>query len=115
MSSQPTTPQPSTTTTATAPATTKLEPNDTNRNNDLNDTKNQYPSSPPLPLETQKYNNSTANNMVTPGTPSSSNYHSHVNNSTLRDRKDTLINETCPSFGPTDYAHNIVSLDRHTT
>lgn len=107
MSSQPTTPQ---------PTTNNINHTDTNQNDDLDDPNLQYPSSPSLPLETQKYNNNTTNNMVTPGTPSSSsNYHPHINNSTSRDRKESLINETCPSFGPTDYAHNIVSLDRHTT
>ncbi|CAO0798900.1 unnamed protein product [Mucor circinelloides] len=103
MSSQPTTPQ---------PTAHNTDHNDSIKNEDLEESNLQYPSSPPLPLEAQKYNSA-----VTPGTPSSSsNYHPHVNtNSISRDRKESLISETCPSFGPTEYAHNIVSLDRHTT
>ncbi|KAL7315206.1 meiosis-specific transcription factor ndt80 [Mucor circinelloides] len=103
MSSQPTTPQ---------PTAHNTDHNDSIKNEDLEESNLQYPSSPPLPLEAQKYNSA-----VTPGTPSSSsNYHPHVNtNSSSRDRKESLISETCPSFGPTEYAHNIVSLDRHTT
>jgi hypothetical protein len=108
MSSQPTTPQPSATSTGNVTAATGSPLTDQHESN--NNTS--YPSSPSVPLETQqpKYSNGT---MVTPGTPSS--YHTTTPTTPTRDRKESLIHETCPSFGPTEYAHNIVSMDRHTT
>ncbi|CEP08187.1 hypothetical protein [Parasitella parasitica] len=103
MSSQPTTPQ---------PTANHTDHSDTAQNDNLDNAGVQYPSSPPLTLATQKFSNTT-NNAVTPGTAPST-CQPHTSNSTSRDCKDSLINETCPSFGPTDYARNIISLDRHT-
>lgn len=62
-------------------------------------------------LENAKYN------LVTPGTPNETNYSPHTNTiRTTAHRKDSIvpnINETCPSFGATEYNHNVVSMDRH--
>ncbi|KAG2230336.1 hypothetical protein INT48_008828 [Thamnidium elegans] len=96
MSSQPTTPKPSSATT-----------------NSNNNSPHLDHNSVPLPLETQKYA------LVTPGTPTDNTvtYSPHTNTiRTTAHRKDSIvpnINETCPSFGPTEYNHNVISMDRH--
>ncbi|KAI8973940.1 hypothetical protein BDB01DRAFT_844977 [Pilobolus umbonatus] len=100
MSSQPSTPQPSTS--GSTPLTSSLK-KDSNNNNQ---SQVHYPDSPPLPLETQKYN------MVTQDSPS---YTMSMTNARNR-LKDSHITskDTSPSFGATEYAHNIYSLNRHT-
>jgi hypothetical protein len=116
MSSQPTTPQPSSAAAAAAATANGSPLIDQHQNNNTefesNNNVTSYPSSPSVPLESQqpKYSN---NSMVTPGTPNS--YHTTAPTIPTRDRKESLIHETCPSFGATEYAHNIVSMDRHTT
>lgn len=90
MPSQPSTPQP-TNTNNNSPL---LEhPPSTTSNDDENDLT--YTPNSPSPAE--KFNNTQSPYPIT------------------KDRKSSLIHETCPSFGPTEYAHNIVSMDRHTT
>lgn len=92
MSSQPTTPKPSSATS-------------TNNSPHLD-----HPTPSSLPLENAKYN------LVTPGTPNETNYSPHTNTiRTTAHRKDSIvpnINETCPSFGATEYNHNVVSMNR---
>ena len=62
------------------------------------------PSLDNAPLEQQKYTNTE-------------NYSPHTNTiRTTAHRKESVvpnINETCPSFGPTEYNHNVISMDRH--
>jgi hypothetical protein len=94
MSSQPSTPQP----TNNSSGSPNLDHASTSNENE-NETPTNYTATSPVPLET-KFNNSA-------------NISSPYQNT--KDRKDSLIHETCPSFGPTEYNHNIVSIDRHTT
>ncbi|KAI8091299.1 uncharacterized protein B0P05DRAFT_463386 [Gilbertella persicaria] len=101
MSSQPTTPQPTSDSPRFDNATTIPSLR--------TDTPASYPSSPSVPLE-QKYAN------IRPNTPTANPSSDRkvtfvVDNS---DRKTTFIHDTCPSFGPTEYARNIIALDRQT-
>ncbi|CAO3619830.1 unnamed protein product [Mucor hiemalis] len=101
MSSQPTTPKPSSATTTTSTGTSTPT---------LNNSPSMDNSNAPL-LDGQKYN------MVTPNENNTGGYSPHTNSiRTTAHRKDSVvpnINETCPSFGPTEYNHNIISMDRH--
>lgn len=83
MSSQPNTPQP----TATPPSSAPTEA--------VTDIVDHYPPSPPLPLETQKYDAVTPNQLA------------------RRNRKESYTDQ-CPSFGPVSYGQNIFALDRQT-
>ncbi|PHZ08772.1 p53-like transcription factor [Rhizopus microsporus ATCC 52813] len=87
MSSQPNTPQP----TATPPPPTGVS-----QDLSSNTANNHYPPSPPLPLETQKYD------VVTPTQPPP-----------RRSRKESYTDH-CPSFGPVAYMQNVFAIDRHT-
>ncbi|CAO3663791.1 unnamed protein product [Rhizopus stolonifer] len=83
MSSQPNTPQPTATPPSSAPTET------------VTDMVDHYPPSPPLPLETQKYDAVTPNQLA------------------RRNRKESYTDK-CPSFGPVSYGQNIFALDRQT-
>lgn len=105
MSSQPTTPKPSSATTNTSTGTSTPT---------LNNSPSLDNSNTPLleqQQQQQKYN------MVTPNDNNTGGYSPHTNSiRTTAHRKDSVvpnINETCPSFGPTEYNHNIISMDRH--
>jgi septal ring-binding cell division protein DamX len=112
MSSQPTTPKPSNATTLGSSGSPTISNNNTENNNMM-----------PLDQQQQQQQQGKYNNgVVTPGTPSNNNnestpYSPHTNTiRTTAHRKDSIvpnINETCPSFGPTEYHHNIISMDRH--
>jgi hypothetical protein len=101
MSSQPTTPKPS-----SATATAASDESPTLESNTTNDTTPS--SSSPLDQQQQKY-------AVTP--TNGGDYSPHTNTiRTTAHRKDSIVpnlNETCPCFGITEYNHNIVSMDRH--
>jgi hypothetical protein len=63
--------------------------------------------SPILPLESQKQS---------PVTPNPLTYSPSSSLAVVRKKRNDSLgpNDGCPSFGSTEYAHNVYSLDRHT-
>lgn len=111
MSSQPTTPKPSSATITTSPTLEQQQETD----NTTTTPTTTGGTSTPLPLEQQPQQQKYVTPVGTSTTTES--YSPHTNTiRTTSHRKDSIapnLNETCPSFGPTEYNHNIISMDRH--